>query len=684
MNNRGSDASRQQLRQSANNWGYRAQLDGLRAVAVYLVVAFHAGSWKLQGGFVGVDLFFVLSGFLVTNVILADLADEGRLRLRRFYARRVRRLIPAAAIAVVGTSLAAALISNQLDRSSWSSDATASSLWWANWHFISEANSYFLSDDATSPFQHFWSLSIEEQFYLAFPAVLTLLWILLRRNIVAIAAAVSALLIVGVGLQLYWAERDPNRAYLGTDTRAYQLLVGVLLALIIWRWPIPRWLQQSASWFAMASLAVFLLVSSQWFDVSASIRGFAAAVAAGLCVVSIQTAKAGPVVGFLSWTPIRYLGQISYGTYLWHWPVVVLTLQLVDISPTALLIVSAGLGTALAALSHELVERHVRRTEWLNPRPSAAIVSGVAIAVVSGLLIAPALLESERKPSIIPISSPAAAPTGTNVQPVPTDIDWEAFTAVSREPPCERADATDCILSTGSSGTMLLIGDSFARMFIPTFQFIAQQRDLELAAAISTSCPWMESALPNETVGQKRCTDVRQLLYDYQLDILDPDIIVLIGYPYSLWPPGLTSTNPDLADIPMPEILETLVTNSITTLTADARRLVFIEPTPIFDTNPLTCLSGAAAAASCTFPPKISEIEENLYRDAANRSDLAITIDLDPIACPRLPICDPLQRGYPLWMDKTHFTVKFAKQLGPLVDNELAQNGTFDRMNGAD
>ena len=113
--------------ESANKWGYRPQLDGLRAVAVYLVLAYHAGSWRLQGGFVGVDLFFVLSGFLVTNVILAELVDQGHLRLRRFYARRVRRLIPAASLAIVGTSLAALLIANPLDRSSWSGDATASS-----------------------------------------------------------------------------------------------------------------------------------------------------------------------------------------------------------------------------------------------------------------------------------------------------------------------------------------------------------------------------------------------------------------------------------------------------------------------------------------------------------------------------------------------------------------------------
>ncbi len=318
------------------------------------------------------------------------------------------------------------LISNPLDRSSWSGDATASSLWYANWHFIAKANNYFLSDDATSPYQHFWSLSIEEQFYLAFPAVLMSLWILLRRNLAAIMGVVAGLLATGVGLQIYWADRDPNRAYLGTDTRAYQLLVGVLLALIIWKWPIPKFLERTASWSAAASLVLFLVVSSEWLQVSASTRGLLASLAAGWLVVSVQTARRGPAVGILSWTPITYLGRISYGTYLWHWPVVVLSLQIVDMSPTALFIVSASLGTALAALSHELVEHHIRHSGWFNSRPFVAIAGGVALAVVTGLFVAPALLDSQRKPAITPRSSPAEAVDASKLQPVPDDIDWEA------------------------------------------------------------------------------------------------------------------------------------------------------------------------------------------------------------------------------------------------------------------
>ena len=712
MESRRSSRSLPLLEHSANNWGYRAQLDGLRAVAVYLVVAFHAESVKLEGGFVGVDLFFVLSGFLVTNVILTDLADEGRLRLRRFYARRIRRLIPAAAIAVVGTSVFAVLISNPLDRSSWSGDATASSLWYANWHFIGKANDYFLSNDATSPFQHFWSLAIEEQFYLAFPAVLISLWLLMRRNVIAITGIVAVLMIAGVGLQLYSADRDPNRSYLGTDTRAYQLLVGVLLALLIWRWALPLWLKRWAPWSALASLATFLFVSSKWFDVSASTRGLAAAFAAGWCVLSVQTAETGLVYGFLSWTPIRYLGQISYGTYLWHWPVVVLSLQLVEISPKALFIASAVLGTALAALSYELVELHVRKAGWLGGRPNVVIIAGVALALGSGLIIAPVLLESGRKPSITPLLVSAEKTTVTQVEPdnknvtnskltedpntatttaagetgpqlVPDDIDWET----ARLAPPNRC--SDCIVSAGNSGTMLLLGDSHAHMFLPAFQIIAEQRDVELAMSWFNSCPWMESSISPNPNSVEGCITRNQELYDYKLDDLDPDIIVLAGFPYSIRgttdPSGkVGSSDPGFAKLPYPEVLEALITDSITTLSAGNRQLVFVEPTPIFESNPLNCLSGARTVGRCAFPPLLSELEEDLYREAADRSDFVTSVDLDPIACPRVSICDPLQRGYPVWRDDDHFTVKFAEQLAPLIDEELAQAGVFDPIANSD
>ena len=500
-----------------------------------------------------------------------------------------------------------------------------------------------------------------------------------RRRVAAVAAVVAGLLLGGVALQVYWAGVDENRAYLDTGARIYQLLAGVLLALVVWRWEIPAALRRVAGALTLVGLVSFVAVSSSWLDVTPSHRGMLAAACATLLVAAAQTTSRGAAWNLLSWTPVKYLGQISYGTYLWHWPVVVLTLQLVEISPRALFAVSAVIGTALAALSHELVERKLRQSAWFNQRPSVAIIGGVAMAVITGLLIAPAVLESDRRPAITPRS--AATTVGAATQPVP-DVDWEAARlAPPGAPRCEEPDATDCIVIEGQSGTLLLIGDSHARMYLPAFEYIAEQRDLRLALAYSTSCPWMESSYPGGApVGLERCLEVRQRTYDDQLAALDPDVVVLAGYPYSLYPDGLRSTRRDLEGMPMPEIFDLMATDSVAELSNDARRIVLIEPSPIFDEDPLTCLSGAISADQCTTPPLLSIVEENRYSQLADADPLVTTLDVDALACPRLPICDPLQRGYPVWRDSNHFTTEFVSSIAPSIEELLDRAGAFDGL----
>jgi len=151
-----------------DRWSYRPHLDGLRACAVYLVVLFHSDLTHFSGGFIGVDVFFVLSGFLVTNVLFTQLVSTGKIALVDFYARRVRRLLPAGALAIIGISFFAMLFSAAPSRGQFSSDSAAASLWFANWHFIHASNDYFSAAIDGSPFLHFWSLAIEEQFYLVF------------------------------------------------------------------------------------------------------------------------------------------------------------------------------------------------------------------------------------------------------------------------------------------------------------------------------------------------------------------------------------------------------------------------------------------------------------------------------------------------------------------------------------
>lgn len=654
-------------------WGDRPALDGLRAIAVYLVVAYHSGSGKLQGGFIGVDLFFVLSGFLVTTIVLDEIRSSGRLDFLRFYARRARRLVPAATVTIVGVAALAVLTSTTIDRLAWVGDARAASLWFANWHFIAESSDYFRADDAASPYLHFWSLAIEEQFYLLFPVALVGVLRVTRKRLARVTVILGAAMLGGVGLQLFWAQRDANRAYLGTDARIYQLLLGTVLACLIWQFGVPRVVRRYSGPLLLGACSLFVVLASNLVSVSASARGFVAAVVAGACVIAAQVRDAGRASG-LGLAGVRYLGQISYGTYLWHWPVVVLLRSIVEASPWAVFVASALVGTALAALSHALVELPIRTSPALHLRPRVAVLATIVTALVSGLVVAPRLLERPTQPAVRAhrtVNAPSDGDAGGSGTEVPK-VDWKAAAqAAPGAPLCESTSGEDCIVRTGNGGTMLVVGDSHARMYLPAMRHIAQQHDLELALAYSTSCPWMRTSYPGGTpAGLDRCLTVREQTYSHLLDALDPDVVVLAGYPYSLYPDGLRSTA-DRGALAQAALLEQLVDESLGVLATRGRAVVLLEPTPTFDFDVLSCLSGALTTSECVAEAKLSSVEEQIYRAATERFPNTWSLDLDTLVCPSLPSCDPVIDGRPVWRDDDHLTNDFSATLGPVLEQQL-------------
>lgn len=344
-------------------------LDGLRGVAVAAVVIYHLSPDTLSGGFLGVDVFFVLSGFLITSLLLTEIGSRSGVSLRNFYLRRFRRLAPAMVLVLATLAGYSAFLADPVELSRLRSHGLASLLWVANWQFIFDDTSYTEALTGASPLRHMWSLAIEEQFYILFPLLLVGLVLLTRGRAVGLRPALIATAAVGAVASAVWMAvvYDPaegiERAYFGTDTHAHGLLTGVVLgAILVGRPPTGG---RAARWLAIAAVPAAVVVVGSFVIASESAdwlyRGGFAAVGIAVAVLIAAVNSAGWLSSALSWRPLVGLGVISYGVYLWHWPVIVLvTEQRTGVSGLTLMALQLVITMACALASYFLLERPVR------------------------------------------------------------------------------------------------------------------------------------------------------------------------------------------------------------------------------------------------------------------------------------------------------------------------------------
>ncbi len=407
-------------------------LDGLRAVAVAGVVAYHLGFGWASGGYLGVDLFFVLSGFLITGLLLEEWTGAGRINLSAFWARRARRLLPALFLVLV--AIGAYVVLNgrfgppgstaQVDLSGLRGDGFATLLYVANWHAILAHQSYFAQFSAPSPLQHTWSLAIEEQFYVVWPIVLlTLLaWAGRHWRRIGLALCLGGVLAsAALMAALYHPGGDPTRVYFGTDTRAFDLLAGAAIAMLAAAraqpGPRARRLLHTAALPAAAGLGVFWVVAGTPAGAAAGLPrswmfegGFLACAALATVVVAdARLLQQGPLGAVLSLRPLRWLGTISYGIYLWHWPVLVyLSTARTGLVGWQLDLARVAVTLAMATASFYLVERPLRRRRYRGwaGRSLAPLGAAVTAAVVVVSTVPAVAAPTSRAPVV------AAAPVG--------------------------------------------------------------------------------------------------------------------------------------------------------------------------------------------------------------------------------------------------------------------------------
>lgn len=449
-------------------------LDGIRTIAVFAVIAFHVRAPGWGGGFAGVDLFFVLSGFLITGMLLSDVAAYGTVRLATFWNRRFRRLMPAFLLMIAVVSVWAATLALPVTRAGLRTDLTWSLLYLGNWHFIRSA-SYFQDTGAASPLQHVWSLAVEEQFYLVWPLVVLAIALLLRRRnrhpagrVSVAVAGVAVLLAAGSVLLLggLFDPAAPERAYMGTDSRAFEPLLGAALAGVLQFDRVRRLARRWSTPLGIAGLlgvgaGLLLLGDLDGGAAPAYFHGAAPAFAIA-CAALIAGVAAGQhtvLARVLAVGPISWLGRISYGIYLWHWPLRVWLLpDDADFHPWLGVLVAA-LSVLLAAVSYYLVETPIRSgrlSRWLTPPRTAAVAVTLIAAMLAGTAAVRMPATSGHRMVLIGDSVPKrlAPMAGKFISDNPAYSSWligdgavggcSAMPIVPRQPDGTPVSATDC------------------------------------------------------------------------------------------------------------------------------------------------------------------------------------------------------------------------------------------------
>nr|WP_281268703.1 acyltransferase family protein [Vallicoccus soli] len=708
-------------------------MEGLRAVAVGLVVAFHAGVGALAGGYVGVDVFFVLSGFLITGLLLHELRTTGTVSLRRFWARRARRLLPMSTLVLVVTAVVSYLVLPPLDHGGLAGDVRAAALYVANWQFAAESTEY-MADTDKSPVLHYWSLAVEEQFYVAWPLLLLLVaGAGLARRSPRVAVTRVALLLAVVGGLSFAVSALTTRtagpvAYYGLHTRAWELAVGAALALaapLVARVPRPAAL--AAGWAGLLAVVVAALA----YDSTTVFPGAAAAVpvlGTALVVLAGGTAAVGTSAGvprLLDNRALRYVGRISYGWYLWHWPCLVLAGALSGgtaggdalvggaggaargstLATLAAVVVSFG----LAALTHRLVEEPVRHARGLALRDGRSLALGAgltAVAVVASLGAgvvgtggtAPRGTESGpplASAAVLPLEPGGAVPGGTPAvgSAVLTGPDATSTTLSPEEARADRPEGTDgCHVDypTTTAGTecrfgaedgsrvVALWGDSHAEQWFPAFEQLARERGWTLWFWGKAGCaPHGVHQLQRGRVPYTQCEEWRAHVLERMAGLPRLDLVA-VGRVGGHFPNAVDASYEDIAPEERHAAWVEGSEEMFDALDDVASRVVVLRDTPKPTVDVPACLSeDPGDLRGCDFPrdgqvvsdEEIAAAEQEAARAHPSVGSVRLTLDV----CPTDPCPAVTRDGVVMYRDDDHLTASFSARLSGALGRELTR-----------
>lgn len=666
---------------ASSQGSFRPDIQGLRAIAVGVVVIYHASSGVLlPGGYVGVDIFFVISGFLITDHLRRELVARGTIDMGSFYARRARRILPVSLLVLLATLIAGFIYMSPLQWVSLGKSVIATAFYVPNYYFAVEGTDY-LAETAPSPVQHYWSLGIEEQFYLFWPLILLVLWKVLRKKPQLLAAAILLVVLASFLLELVMMGRSQPWAFFSLPTRAWELGVGGLVALALANRktsllaPVVR---RIATWVGLA----FVLYACLAFDSTTWFPGFAAAlpVLGVALVIYFGAGDSTQGVGFvLRRKPFQSLGDWSYSIYLVHWPLLVIPQIAVGLANPIPLWGTLLLGLAsvpIAFLLFRFFETPIRKSRFLQAkRPRFTLFSALGASAIVALL---ASLLFPLAGSVPLATDRTAAPPEVTTQPIFTDFVPANLTPGLRnvsdesttihENGChldsDGVTPLDCTFGDlESDRTAVLYGDSHAAHWFPAFEKWASDNGIKLVTFTKIACPGIEAPIINQANRYTTC-DTWRTLVDARIQELQPDYVFFVSS----------------AHLPFVETGATreaqwngAIEATIESMPKTSQSIVFAD-TPYFVEMPIDCLArNLDSAAECDEPR--SEVLDQSWIDMESKTAVAAGaeyVDLNNFFCGDTT-CGTIQGDTLMYRDNSHLTPTWARAMEPSLSEALGR-----------